>query len=470
MAPETPRSPLNVPETLAAGNHPQHSPTSSIPAIAGQLIAGRYLLKRPLGEGGMGYVYLAEDQFLVRQVAVKTIRPELSDNTEVRERIRNECRMHAAIGTHHHIVTLYDSIADNGRLYLIMEYFAGETLAQRLAGQSHGPSFSLEQALHIVHQVLRALACIHSHDIVHRDIKTANILLQGQRDNLPLVKLTDFGIARSEAVWRDQTSLTQLGGQGPGTPAYMAPERIDPLTYGTIGPATDLYAVGIILYEMLAGAPPFKGSMSQVFNGHLMQPPDLDSLPLSVPTSVRQALRKALSKQPMERYQNADAFDRALSAAASAPLHSSDHPPNQQEVTLIADSFPPAQDTATILIPAPSNSSRITWNRSRTIFLLLLLAAAVLLSLGFRVLFHHPLTNQHTETAPPMQALPLEVHIQPGGIQASGNREHSGSALQAVEEGRQSSQTSTTSADRNDADETSSSGWQVLEHQTRKIR
>lgn len=279
---------------------------------AGTLVAGRYRLLRPLGSGGMGTVYLAEDRLLARQVAIKTIRPELSASVEVRARIKRECLLHAALGVHPHIVTLYDSIEEHGHLSLVMEYFAGETLAARLADQADGSGIAPLVAVDIVRQVLRGLEAIHGAGIVHRDIKTANILLQQGADGHILAKLTDFGIARTALEDEALTRLTVLDGQGPGTPTYMAPERIDPQRFGTIGPAADLYAVGVILFELLTGRPPFTGTMTEIFSGHLVQLPAMERLPAAVPDQCRRLLQTALAKQAEERYPQAATFLAAL--------------------------------------------------------------------------------------------------------------------------------------------------------------
>jgi serine/threonine-protein kinase len=282
-------------------------------------IAGRYRLLRLLGGGGMGNVYLAEDSLLARQVAIKTIRPELSAHPEVRSRIKREYRLHAAIGAHPQIVTLYDTVEENGHIYLVMEYVAGMTLASLLAPQPQQAVFSLTQSLDIVRQLLLALAAIHNAGIVHRDIKTANVLLQQRRDNQYLAKLTDFGIARAALEDESVTRLTSFAVQGPGTPRYMAPERIDPTRFGAIGPAADVYAVGIILYEMLTGQPPFVGTMTEIFSGHLVQPPAFAPLAEKYPPWVVITLETALAKQPLDRFASAEDFLKALKMDEAGP-------------------------------------------------------------------------------------------------------------------------------------------------------
>ena len=281
----------------------------------------------------MGAVYLADDLRDGRQAAIKTIRPELADNTEVRARIRRERSLHASVAAHPNIVALRDTVEENDRLYLVLEYCPGETLAQRL---SRGAPPTLGQSLDIIRQLLGALAVIHRHDIVHRDIKTANILLQSQADGRLLAKLTDFGIARPEDEDSTLTRLTSLDTRGPGTPAYMAPERIDPQTFGPISAATDLYAAGIILFELLAGRPPFRGAMTEIFTGHLMQPPDLALLPPGLPPALSAMVLRALAKRSSDRYPDADAFLAALEAVA-------------RELA----AAPPADGDATLLVAGP---------------------------------------------------------------------------------------------------------------------
>ncbi len=433
----------------------------------------RYRFVGTLGAGGMGNVYLADDLLLSRQVAVKTVRPSLSGNKEVRARIKRECRMHAAIGTHPHIVTLYDTVEEDGQIYLVMEYFAGETLAGLLAATPDPSGLPLRQALDITRQLLQALACIHGRDIVHRDIKTSNILLQLQGDERYLVKLTDFGIARAETETDGMTRLTSLGTQGPGTPVYMAPERIDSQTFGDICPATDLYAVGIILYELLAGVPPFKGGMTEIFSGHLTQQPALTVLPPGIPTEVKRVLHKVLAKKPSDRYQDAAAFLDAL-AAIDEGSESITLPGGIQEVTLLAPDNGSTVVTVcnpTVLDPTAGRGKTAPVFKRKGLYLLAMLVvvfAGYFLTSRFT---GEPVS--HSARSAEIAATAAELaFIAPATGQLLGNQaeEKTSSALQAVEDIRQPK----ISASRPPADPTgtgtaSKQDWLVIENSSRKI-
>ncbi|MCC6143100.1 MAG: serine/threonine protein kinase, partial [Candidatus Hydrogenedentes bacterium] len=284
-------------------------------------VNARYRVIRELGAGGMGFVHLAEDTKLPRQVAIKTIKPDLCANAEILKRIDRECKLHAKIGSHPHIVTLFDRLEEDGHISLVMEYVPGETLQDLLAHYaSDGRRLQWEQGVGIAVQVLEALARIHANGIVHRDIKPSNILLARDDMGRFTAKLMDFGIARLEVEEDGYTNLTREGGSGPGTPLYMAPEQIDPKTFGAISPATDIYATGVMLYQIITGRPPFGGSLTEIFNGHLnSQPPPLVVDPgTNVPTALADILRKALAKHPRDRFGNARDFRDALDTLRGA--------------------------------------------------------------------------------------------------------------------------------------------------------
>jgi len=452
----------------------------SSPAVVHEeclLLTGRYRLLQPLGVGGMGTVYLAEDRLLARQVAIKTIRPELSTNEEVRSRIKRECRLHAAIGSHPHIVTLFDTFEENGHFYLVMEYFSGKTLAALLAASKGGAVLGVEGSLALVHQLLLALETIHGAGIVHRDIKTANIILQEKEGGGYLAKLTDFGIARTALEDGSVTRLTALDVQGPGTPTYMAPERIDPQSFGPIGPAADLYSVGVILYELLSGQPPFTGTMTEIFSGHLVHAPDLDALPATVPSEIRKIVQTALAKHAEERFTGARPFVQAVedlllnlskehAAATALDIPAS---PLSEEHTLLVTSDVEADADATRLHPRMAQKRplrqdvprrRLFWFGGGVAFVVLL--SAVLLFIGGLKL-EPKATHQTAAAAPAISSQVKNPTQEPPSSQPTV------SALDTLETVRQQkSSAATMAADR--ASIPTDSEWRVVENSSRKIR
>lgn len=444
-------------------------------ADKGTLVAGRYRLLRPLGSGGMGTVYLAEDRMLARQVAIKTIRPELSASEEVRARIKRECRLHAAIGVHPHIVTLYDSIEEHGHLSLVMEYFAGETLAARLAEQSTAPPIAPSVALDIVRQLLRALAAIHGAGIVHRDIKTANILLQPQEDGTFLAKLTDFGIARTAVVDEDLTRLTIVEGQGPGTPAYMAPERIDSQSFGAIGPASDLYAVGVILYELFTGRPPFTGTMTEIFSGHLVQSPALECVSATLPGQCRQLLQTALAKQVEDRFASASAFLAAVEEVAALVV------PTQPSLPEPAAAIAPAAERTLLAVPRHESGRGQTLLHPRLVRRVAarraasqrwwwgggIAAIAVLLLL---LLWQGNRPPQTATTNKPSEAVTTTTTEPLPAFREEPAAANAGTALQTVENVRLQKRVETSAVTERATAAPASSDWQVVENHSRKLR
>ncbi len=246
----------------------------------------RFQLIRLLGRGGMGIVYLMRDRRLDRLVAVKMLAARTT-SAEDAGRLEREARAVAALN-HTNIVTIHDVAWDQGHPYMVCEFVEGQTLGQCLGDFLHAP---LERALEAILQILCGLAVAHEIGIVHRDLKPANVLVRSDG----VIKLADFGLASSE----------RLGGNGsfgrfPGTPAYMSPEQCSgrPVT-----PASDLYAVGLILFEMLTSQRPFCGpSQNDYLEQHLtVEPPDISELRDNLPPALVAVVRRLLAKDPLER-------------------------------------------------------------------------------------------------------------------------------------------------------------------------
>jgi serine/threonine protein kinase len=263
-------------------------------------LEGRYRIERELGQGGMVTVYLADDLRHERKVALKVLKPELAAVVGA-ERFLAEIKTTANL-QHPHILPLHDSGEADGFLYYVMPYVEGETLRERLDREHQLP---VDDAVQIARNVAEALDYAHSHGVIHRDIKPANILLQARK---PVV--SDFGIALAVGA-AGGGRLTETG-LSLGTPHYMSPEQATGDL--NVGPQTDIYALGGVLYEMLVGEPPFTGSTAQAVLGKIVTG-DADPVSeyrRSVPANVDAAVRMALEKLPAERFTRAEAFAKAL--------------------------------------------------------------------------------------------------------------------------------------------------------------
>lgn len=262
---------------------------------------GRYRVTGVLGRGAMGVVYLGHDVGIDRQVAIKTIHRRLlsgGDGAEWLERFRREVRA-AGRCLHPNIVTVFEYGEENGAPYIVMEYVQGRELRDYLKDRQPLP---LANAVAVIVQVLQALGHAHAHGVVHRDIKPGNIILLADGQ----VKVTDFGIARLETV----SGLTQVG-MTVGTPGYMAPEQFR----GTEADRrADLYATGVVLFELLTGSRPFTGrGASELMYQVLNEPPRKATLlNPRLPPELDDVLAKALTKSPDERFQEAGEFIAAL--------------------------------------------------------------------------------------------------------------------------------------------------------------
>src|SRR5438270_10218880 len=270
-------------------------------------LADRYTIERELGRGGMATVYLAQDRKHHRRVAIKILKPELAAALGP-ERFLREIEIAAGL-THPHILPLHDSGEAGGLLYYVMPLVEGQTLRGRLEREKQLP---LEDALAITRDIAEALSYAHSHSVVHRDIKPENILFQ-----VGHAVVSDFGIARALTAAAGGR-LTETG-IAIGTPGYMSPEQASGRE--PVDGRSDLYSLGCVLYEMLAGEPPFTGpSAESIVRQHLSAPPPrVSAMRAAVTPAVEQAIARALAKTPADRFATAALFADALGAGAGAP-------------------------------------------------------------------------------------------------------------------------------------------------------
>ncbi len=321
------------------------------------LLGERYRLVRMLGSGGMGSVWEAEDQILGRPVAVKVLSESLAAGERAVRRFEREARAAARLFGPH-IAAVYDFGRSEGRPYIVMELVRGETLADRLAREGPLPP---QEAARIAVQVAQALEEAHAAGIVHRDVKPGNVMLTPSGD----VKVMDFGIAA--AAWAERVTTSDLV---LGTPSYLAPEQAKS---EKTTPASDVSALGAVLYEMVAGRPPFVGdSPVAVALAHVRDDPaPLDQVAEGVPPNIAAASMAALAKDPADRPSSASAFASML-REPTLPLPAIDA---AEETTPLAPFAWRAEET-TKLAPVSRRGER-----RRLVVSLLLIAAALLLIL-----------------------------------------------------------------------------------------
>lgn len=298
-----------------------HSRTERPPAetandpYIGATIDGRYCVEAQLGEGGMGVVYRCRHTIIDKKVAMKVLRADMARNEEVTERFLNEARSASSIGNPHII-----DISDFGRLpdgatYFIMEFLTGTPLAD-LTHQ--GKALTPDRAGHICVQLAEGLAAAHEAGIVHRDLKPDNIFLVTRGSEEDFVKILDFGIAKAST---NSSKLTQAG-QVFGTPHYMSPEQA---AGSEVDRRSDIYALGVILYELSTGRLPFDAdNFMAILTQHMykepLRPSDMEGLPYTLPEGLEEVILKCMAKEPAKRYQTMAELEQELRRVFSGML------------------------------------------------------------------------------------------------------------------------------------------------------
>jgi beta-lactam-binding protein with PASTA domain len=352
-----------------------------------QLVDNRYRLRQPLGSGGMADVFLAHDDVLDRDVALKVMSGRYAGDDEFVERFRREAQSAAAL-SHPNIVSIFDrGEADDGTYYIAMEYLPGGTLKDRILKRGALPP---RTAAAVALQIAEALRAAHERDVIHRDIKPHNILITGSGD----VKVTDFGIARAAS----SSTMTRTG-HILGTAHYISPEQAmgEP-----VGPASDLYSLGVVLYEMLTGEMPFDadtplGIAMKHVNGHLVPPQVLNP---EVPDGINAVTVRLLAKNPEDRYANDAELIEDLERVVAGLDPSG-------ATTEMATSLLPAATTRLSTPPPPQSVRPNKKKRRAAPFVLALLALLLLAPLAWAG--YNLLGDQQQEPRPAMISVPSLV-------------------------------------------------------------
>jgi tRNA A-37 threonylcarbamoyl transferase component Bud32/CheY-like chemotaxis protein len=316
-------------------------------AHLGRVVAG-YRIEERIGRGGMGLVYRAEHLNLRRRAAIKIIAPELADASGFRERFNREARIAAAL-QHPNIVTVYDAGEEDGLLYLAMQYIEGNDLSAVLRSQGRLRPY---RALDVCRQIAAALDAAHAQGLIHRDVKPANVLIEGRT-----AFLTDFGLTKR--IEGTRTQLTKAG-DVVGTIHYVAPEQIEG---GRVDARTDIYSLGCLVYHCLTGELPFaRDTDVAVIYAHLSEePPRITSVRPELPGGLDAVIAKALEKAPERRFQTcADLMSAARAVIdAAGPLADTATP---RPVPALGDHFDVPTSAGGRRIPAAGDPSSLATN------------------------------------------------------------------------------------------------------------
>ena len=308
------------------------------------LLANRYQLQQRLGTGGMAQVYMARDLMLERPVAIKVLKKDFSANPSQRNRFRQEAKAAANL-SHPNIVTVHDFGFHKGRLYIVMEYVPGKNLKEIM--NQYG-RFTVEEAIPLIIQACNGIGYAHRAGLVHCDIKPHNMLISPDQR----LKVTDFGIARALSSIHPEEKFDVVW----GSPQYFSPEQA---SGKAPSPASDVYSLGVIMYEMITGKLPFDSDdpveLARMHREEMPVPPR--KINPSIPQSLEQILLKVLSKEPSARYRTTDQLGRILETyQAKQTNHEQTNSNNRQTKPVVAEEyFPPqpAQQYQTVINQAP---------------------------------------------------------------------------------------------------------------------
>jgi serine/threonine protein kinase len=338
---------------------------------------GQYEIFSLLGEGGMASVYRARQSNMNRDVAIKVIESKLARNPDFVRRFEREAQTVAAL-SNTHVLKVFDFGEQDGLLYIVMELLHGGSLAARIGGKP----LPLETVARLLEQIASALDYAHRRGIIHRDLKPQNVLLDDDGNAV----LTDFGIAK--LLLSDATSLTQSG-TAMGTPTYMSPEQ---WKGQNIDARSDIYALGIMAFEMLSGEVPFKADTPfAMMHQHVsVPPPSFGKVPPGIPASVEKVIHKALAKNPEDRFQSAGEFATAFRAALSGKT------PPGVEIPPHSVSSPSQKITAPYVAESADKSSIIAVQKPRSTGGFVVAAVMLLAVVGGIVLFALNAANNNT--------------------------------------------------------------------------